>query len=364
MRSSNRVKWAVAAMAAAGIICATSGLFKTCMNPQTEPMRAHTSSGASGRMDDGLYDGRLEESRAPSKPGRTDANKRGNRTRTQASRYAPSLDFGETDIDTEVACHENPAIEQFTKQNGVDPLFVRALISVESGFDRCHAAKICHPEFRGVDCENVGPDPRYENGIDEIDDVDSGCKLPPGPEIDGEPAWRWFGFGLGKTIGAPGEIRPEGSVENECGESFSPFDPDDTACAVSTSAERSIQAAIKVVAARREELETIMDAHQVTDDLVGYVAAGIYSGSWYARVPPGHPGCSSSGGFGECLLNDFLTQATVTDGSCRHADIVAFARECELPLQGKRAGEDFGADVMAAYYRLKNECRIRSGGRF
>lgn len=383
MGRARSAKWAAAAIAAVGVICATGGLFGTCMKMQSETIMGQAEKQVAGERNGRGPDRAVDEPRIPFKRGKADANRLMERRGKRAPAYTPSLDFGDSDVETASACRDNQAIERYARQSGVDPMLVRAIMAVESGFDGCSAAKVCRPGFAADDCDNSGVDFRYELGIDEVDDAESGCRLPPAPEINGEPAWRWFGFGFGKTVGAPGEIRPEGSVESECDDSFNPFSPDDAACAVSVSMEKGLESARAIVDASREVLERSLDERQM-EDLVGYIAANMYSGDWNARVSAVHPRCSNAMSFGQCLLYNYMMNAGIDRNYCGsdegradercsggepryeppeacygNIDIAAFARDCEVPLRPDGGRDDYGSKVMSAYYRLRNECRGR-----
>ncbi|MFH0885383.1 MAG: hypothetical protein V1861_06765 [Candidatus Micrarchaeota archaeon] len=380
--SSARFKKIKAAIAIAGVICAGAGLFRTCAGPMSEPMQGTVPHAADAPQPESRNREINPEERRRHSPDLSEILRRwmNGIGRTRMPQYVPAFDFGDSDANPDVACREYPAIERYSGQSKVDPLLVRAVMSVESGFDNCHATKVCQSGFRSDDCDNIGYDPRYDIGIDEVDDSGLGCYLPPAPEINGEPAWRWFGFGLGNTIGAPQEIRPEGSIENGCSDSFDPFNPDDASCAVSTAMERALSSARVWIDAHKDILGWCKDERQM-EDLTSYIAASMYSGAWHARIGVNHPGCSSAIGFGECLIRGFDESNRIDEAFCGtpdgredercaggiplneppfscygRQDIVGYIRDCGLPFLPEGSRTDMGAEVMAAYYRLKNEC--------
>jgi hypothetical protein len=308
-------------------------------------------------------------------------------------------------------------IEQHAKNQDVDPVLVRAIILVESGFDSCAAAKLCREGYDGPGCfqPGSGKDEGYDRGYDRMFDPSGACNAKLVNSANNPPDWRWLGLGLMQTLSPPhtfwpAKARSDGvdgiysdifrrsgfggklnlSPAKACNTEFNPFNPSDSICLGTTI----LKAELKL--ARMEILDLHikgmlnwdLNDHAKNDDLTIYIAAHLYRGSWHSsnRDTSGGVGtCPVAFSNGQCLTYSFFESWTINSDYCQtdpgstdeircedgrpridppeacygYQDILSYARDCFQPIL--RTGNDIGEKVLGAYYWLKNGCEEHFG---
>ncbi len=120
---------------------------------------------------------------------------------------APSpFNFGARSFSpTGVECTAFPSIENWASRNNLDPLFVRASITTESGFNTCDAEKVCIKEVKSGTGGRTATTGCFNQGNTQVDDECYGFGYdlvtdPEPHEIAGETALRMC------QVGVSGEI--------------------------------------------------------------------------------------------------------------------------------------------------------------
>ncbi len=303
-------------------------------------------------------------------------------------------------------------IEHHAKAHNLDPILVRAMIIVQSGFDSCAAAKVCRSGYDGHGCFQPGPgkDDGYDQGYDEMWDPSGTCSAKIVNSSSNPPDWRWLGLGIMQTLTPPHEFWPakarsdgtDGAYVDifrrsrigknlnlhpakECSGEFNPFKADDSICLGTAILKAQLDLAYLEIDDLHSKGMLNWDSgdHAKNDDLAVYIAARSYEGSWNSsnRDTTGGVGtCPVAFSNGQCLTYGFFESWTITEDYCGseeggsdefrcdsgmprvdppqacfgYSDIIEYARDCFQPIV--RTGSDIGEKVLGVYYWLKNGC--------
>jgi len=257
-------------------------------------------------------------------------------------------------------CEDYPQIEHWADARNLDPMFVRAIILTESGFDPCAAARVCREGYNDPLCfqQGLSVDECYNKpAYDEAWDPDITCNVnltPASNSNSATPDWRWCAFGLMQVIKPPytywpASDHPDGvdgpyfDIYNRTGfypqeldslkacaapdGEYNPFNPSHSICAGTLGISSMLRNARGAVddAHTAGLLNWGSDEAEKNELFSYYIVGHMYTGFWGASnrkyvgsIPP--PCGSGTIGNGQCLLQEFHKAWTVDDEYCESED--------------------------------------------
>ncbi len=286
-------------------------------------------------------------------------------------------------------CKGFPEIKEFSHINNLDPLFVRALIATESGFDSCAVVKACSTGNMLPGCFEPGPaqDTGYDTGFKEMHDPDGRCALTNAPgshiPIFDHPDHKFVALGLMQTLEPPytywpanhrtdnadgpyfevfrksflypldihnankgpswfnpgpswfnpfkSRYSPDIKDAKECNPKFNPFNSRDSVCLGTKKLSDAMRFARAWVLANRELLN--WDSKDTEKDRVFtmYVATHVYAGTWQSSAST-HTSrmCGENETKGDCWMIGFSDRSRVDSEYCNE-DAGKLPYECVAP---------------------------------
>ncbi len=242
-------------------------------------------------------------------------------------------------------------ISRWASVYDLDPMLLRAFVSVESGFNQCAAAKVCRPGYDAPDCYPTSA--CYSRAYDYIEDPSGLCTFDNSPPSD-NPDWRWCGFGLTQSLEPPYNFWPERIVSQieddptlsygvysdiydrsgfaternmdsrilrvaeQCGPDFNPFDPEDSLCAGGIVLRNSLEDARAIVSEAHNFRNGLpwSKLEREKDELFAiYIASWMYAGHWYRDGPDSL--CRGGEKLGDCFVRLFSERHIYTPEYCR-----------------------------------------------
>ena len=247
------------------------------------------------------------------------------------------------DCEDPAVCYIFPQIDHYASIFSIDPMFMRAIVWTESGFDPCAMAKVCRDSM-SEGCL----DGKYPAGYNEMYDPDGKCDTTAEFADDAHeerPEWRFAGLGLFQVMESPytfwpGEVyddmfdavkydedtRPGGRRENidgakACSETFNPFNPSDAACMGGRKLSGTFTKSKEWVD-KYNKNEDCPDLFGIGDDtskrdiLAAFVAAYRYTGAWSDGYDPYCDDKKPVECWADAYCNVTATKCVLESGSC------------------------------------------------